>query len=183
MATKTFTSGEVLTASDTNTFLANSGSVLIRKAVVGSGVSSVVVSNCFSATYENYRVVYSGGTASGSLELSVTLTGIASGYFGASIFASFGGGSASVQGYNNAGGFPLGRGNTGGNSYCWLDGEIRMPFLTLPTVATSPWMSGDVNFGTFTGRTTSTASATGFTMTCSSGSITGGNIYVYGYRN
>ena len=174
-----FSPGEVLTAAAMDSI----GSWLVKTQTVGTGVSTVTVTDAFSATYENYRVVYTGGTASGSMELLLTLSGITSTYMGASIFASFGGGSASVQGYNNYGGFPIGRANSGTNGYCWLDGEIRMPFRTLQTVASSPWMSGDVNFGIFTGRTQSTASATGFTITCSSGSITGGTIRIYGYRN
>ena len=53
MAVKTFTTGEVLTASDTNTYLANAGLVYITSTSVGTG-GSLTVSNCFSATYNNY---------------------------------------------------------------------------------------------------------------------------------
>jgi hypothetical protein len=56
MAIKTFTTGEVLTASDTNTYLANSGLVYITQAT-GTAISSLSFNNCFSSTYLNYRVV------------------------------------------------------------------------------------------------------------------------------
>ena len=55
MAIKTFTTGEVLTASDTNTYLANSGLVYIT----GGSLSSTAVNfvGCFTSTYTNYRIV------------------------------------------------------------------------------------------------------------------------------
>jgi hypothetical protein len=56
MAIKTFTTGEVLTAADTNTYLANSGLVYITQAT-GTAISSLSFNSCFSSTYLNYRVV------------------------------------------------------------------------------------------------------------------------------
>jgi hypothetical protein len=60
MAIKTFAVGEVLTASDTNTFLANSGLVYVTSTSVAAGASSVTLANVFSSTYDNYRFVFSG---------------------------------------------------------------------------------------------------------------------------
>lgn len=63
MAIKTFTTGEVLTASDTNTYLANSGLVYIKEvALTGTAVN---ITSCFSATYDNYRIVIGNLTNSG----------------------------------------------------------------------------------------------------------------------
>jgi len=56
MAIKTFTTGDVLTASDTNTYLANSGLVYITQTTF-SGVVSTTVQSCFSGTYTNYVIV------------------------------------------------------------------------------------------------------------------------------
>ena len=77
MAIKTFTTGELLTASDTNTYLANSGLVAIAPTTVaGSGVtvsnatvtfsasSAVNVNGVFSATYKNYKVLINISTSS-----------------------------------------------------------------------------------------------------------------------
>lgn len=58
MAIKTFTTGEVLTASDTNTFLANAGLVYITSAAL-TGVTNSF-SNVFSSTYNAYRIVVTG---------------------------------------------------------------------------------------------------------------------------
>ena len=62
MAIKTFAVGEVLTASDTNTYLANSGLVHIA-TVSWSAATQVDFLNVFSSTYTNYRVVFDNWTA------------------------------------------------------------------------------------------------------------------------
>ena len=55
MAIKTFTTGEILTASDTNTYLANSGLVYVGKATLATNTTDLV--GCFTNTYDNYRIV------------------------------------------------------------------------------------------------------------------------------
>lgn len=55
MAIKTFTTGEVLTASDTNTFLANAGLVYIDGGSV-SGQATLSKDGVFTTTYTNYRL-------------------------------------------------------------------------------------------------------------------------------
>ena len=71
MAVKTFTT-EVLTSADTNTYLANSGLVYITSTTIGTGVSSVTLSSVFSATYDNYRVIYQIGDANTINALNIT---------------------------------------------------------------------------------------------------------------
>jgi hypothetical protein len=56
MAIKTFISGEVLTASDTNTYLNNGGLVWIAGGSA-TNTSALDVNNVFSSTYDNYRIV------------------------------------------------------------------------------------------------------------------------------
>lgn len=56
MAIKTFSSGEVLTSSDTNTYLANSGLVYITGGTQ-SGSTALNVDSVFTSTYLNYRLV------------------------------------------------------------------------------------------------------------------------------
>jgi len=63
MAIKTFTTGEVLTSADTNTYLANSGLVYIT-SVTASSTSSASINNCFSSTYDNYRITIAGWNGS-----------------------------------------------------------------------------------------------------------------------
>ena len=59
MAVKTFTTGEVLTASDTNTYLNNGGLVYITSGQASNTTQFLTFQNCFSATYDNYRIVIS----------------------------------------------------------------------------------------------------------------------------
>jgi hypothetical protein len=56
MAIKTFTTGEVLTAADTNTYLANSGLVYVTSATATSG-TTFSVNNCFTSAFAAYRIV------------------------------------------------------------------------------------------------------------------------------
>jgi hypothetical protein len=56
MAIKTFTTGEVLTASDTNTYLANSGLTYITGGTQ-SGSTALNVDGVFTSTHTNYRLV------------------------------------------------------------------------------------------------------------------------------
>jgi hypothetical protein len=60
MAIKTFTTGEVLTASDTNTYLANSGLVYINQFTLSGGTTNLT--SIFTSTYDNYRLIVSGVT-------------------------------------------------------------------------------------------------------------------------
>jgi hypothetical protein len=62
MAIKTFTTGEVLTASDTNTYLANSGLVYISTTTF-SGSTAAQFQSCFTSTYTNYRAIISISSA------------------------------------------------------------------------------------------------------------------------
>jgi hypothetical protein len=72
MAIKTFTTGEVLTASDTNTYLANSGLVYITSANATSG-GVLNIDNIFSATYRNYRIVLDDVRLAGLAGLAIQL--------------------------------------------------------------------------------------------------------------
>jgi hypothetical protein len=62
MAIKTFAVGEVLTASDTNTYLNNGGLVYVTQATATAGNTSVTIDNCFTSTYENYRIMWKFAT-------------------------------------------------------------------------------------------------------------------------
>lgn len=56
MAVKTFTTGEVLTASDTNTYLNNGGLVYVSGGS-HSSTSPLEVDGCWTAQFRNYRLV------------------------------------------------------------------------------------------------------------------------------
>lgn len=58
MAVKTFATGEVLTASDTNTYLNNGGLVYIASGSLSS--NATLIQTCFTTTYTSYRILLTG---------------------------------------------------------------------------------------------------------------------------
>ena len=68
MPLTTYTAGEVLTAASLNanfSFVASSGGlVLVKTQTIGTTVSSVEVTGAFSSTYDNYKIIVSGGAGS-----------------------------------------------------------------------------------------------------------------------
>jgi hypothetical protein len=70
MAIKTFTSGEILTAADTNTYLNNGGLVYITQAT-GSATNTLSINNCFTSTYQNYRIIINQTAISGNQSMNI----------------------------------------------------------------------------------------------------------------
>jgi len=180
MAIKTFTAGSVLTASDTNTYLANSGLVYVTSATVGSGVSSVTVSNCFSSTYDSYRILYQAGSASATAAFLLKFNNSSGAtYSHGGVYVQYGSNSVFGEQANNVTtGIRVGNTNTGVSS-CVFD--VFSPFPATQTQVTSN--HADSTFWSVRGgRDSNAASQTGFTLLPSSGTLTGGTILVMGYR-
>jgi hypothetical protein len=182
MAIKTFTDGEVLTGSDTNTYLANSGLVFVSQTTVGSGVASVTISNCFTSTYDSYRIISRGVVCStegsAAIQLTSSATPLTTGYYGALIFTN-----ATVQTVINSNATSMlyiaAHGNTAGLS---LDVDIIGPAKAEMTwVGNGSYMRFDF-YGTFNGYSNSAVAYDGFKVFPQSGTLTGGTITVYGYR-
>lgn len=180
MAIKTFSVSEVLTASDTNTYLANAGLVYVTQVTVGSGVSSVTISNCFSSTYDNYRVIYQAGSASATAELLLKFnnsTGAT--YSHGGVYVQYGSITVFGETANNVTtGIRVGNSNTATSS-CSFD--IISPYPATQTQVVSN--HADTTFWSARGgRDSNAASQTGLILLPSSGTLTGGKIVVYGYR-
>jgi hypothetical protein len=184
MAIKTFTTGEVLTAADTNTYLANSGLVYVTSQTIGSAVASVTVSNCFSTTYDDYLITVDGvsGTAGASLNTTLITSGgadNAANWKGNTFYITSGavGGlsnsnlSASVQG-------ECGNINNNASNTLW---NILGPFATRRTSINFQGIDATyIRIGNFIlDNATSYVSMRLFGNT---GTLTGGTITVYGYR-
>lgn len=74
MAVKTFTSGEILTASDTNAYLANALHVYVGGSTF-TNQASVTYSNVFTSAFNQYKIVwYINSTAATSTDLRAQLT-------------------------------------------------------------------------------------------------------------
>lgn len=193
MAVKTFAAGDVLTASDTNAYLANAGFNVITptsvtngtlsgaKITVNSTVGSVTVGGAFSATYENYFIQYYGYGSSADSVLWMTINGSTGAtYQSAGFYMAYG--SATVNGSGGAAtasGFRLAESASAGNNSIGV--FLYRPYLATNTTFQSS-SQNNTYMNQYSGKDTNAASSTNFTLTPSSGTISGGTIMVYGIR-
>jgi hypothetical protein len=128
MAIKTFSSGAVLTASDTNTYLANSGLVYVTEATIGNAVSSVTVSNAFNSTYDAYKIIIAGGISSADCNLKLQLGASTTGYYSAGAIILYATATALFAADNNAASWTQAGYSLASNGY---GGSIELvnPFL------------------------------------------------------
>ena len=182
MAIKTFTTGEVLTAADTNTYLANSGLVLVKSQTIGSGVTSIAVTGAFSADYDNYKIVISGGVSSIPTSLTLKLGASATGYYGALNYVTYSVGTISVAAVNNAVSWTYAGSGTASNINASID--LLSPFAAKTTGLISFYTENATtgSTGSFNGFHNVATSYTDFTIGIGAGNATGGTITVYGYR-
>ena len=179
MAIKTFTTGEVLTAADTNTYLANSGLVYIKSQTVGSGVSSVNVTAAFSSTYDNYLIQYNGGTKSVASEIGIQLGATTSNYYNQYLYTTWNT-TLNIDGGTNAPSFYYaGFGSTIETNMSFT---ILSPNLAKCTRGFGIAGSGTTYAGWYQAMLDNTTQYTDFTVKSPTGTLTGGTITVYGYR-
>ena len=173
----TFASGAVLTAAQMNTI----GWHLVKTQTIGTAVSTVAVTGAFSTDYDNYLITINGGSATNDDVGRMILGSTATGYYGVYAYATYAApGTYAGVGDNNAVRW----------TYAWrhtptsLDGYIilRNPYLAeytfISAVNTQTTLAGR-----FEGILNNTTSYTDFTISPNVGSITGGTIRVYGFRN
>ena len=179
MAVKTFTTGEVLTAADTNTYLNNGGLVYIKSQTIGTAVASQAVTNAFSANFDNYKIVVQGGSASTSAGyLTLQLGSTVANYRFDYIFGNLAGTLGSVGSVGSAN-FPY-VGFKSGSLMASI--EVVGAYTASMTMIFCPAGQTGNNMGPFTGVQIDATSFTGFTIGASTGTMTGGTITVYGYR-
>lgn len=156
--------------------------VLISSTTIGSAVSSVTVNNAFSSTYDNYKILISGGVASTAQNMTLQLGSTATGYYWSYAGITFGNVGANGNGSNSTSFIGVGVGTTTATS---ANFDLESPFLSDETVVR--FTRVDVQTGgssaTGGGFLNNTTSYTGFTIAPVSGTYTGGTIRVYGYKN
>ena len=159
------------------------GLTLIKTETIGTTVASVTVSDAFSSTYDNYKILISGGVGSTNLELNMTLGATATGYYRFVVYGTYT--ATTVSGFNVANGTSWGGVGKASTNSIDANIEIRNPNAAKNThfnsVFTSSSTTGDVH--TNGGYLANTTAYTAFTLTCSTGTLTGGTIRVYGYQN
>jgi hypothetical protein len=173
----TFSSGAVLTAAQMN----GVGLWLVKTQTVGTAVSSVSVTSAFSADYDNYLILLSGGTCSTNASIGITIGGSTTGYYG---FMSYGEASTST---------PLGAGRNNVAQMNWIGGgttgqavharvEVINPFKASYTKFNGGAYQSGTGYGTMQGEHRVATSYTSFALIPDLGTITGGTIFVYGYK-
>lgn len=174
-----YTSAQIVQAVPTGI---NSALVLISATTIGTTVSSVTVSSAFSATYDNYFINIGGGISSATAGLKMTLGATATGYYAGGLYSIFASAAATATNQSNTAFWTFGAGSA--NS---LSANINLtnPNLAKVTLFSTNFMAavtgGDFNIaGGFLNDSTA---YTAFTITPSTGTLTGGTIRVYGYTN
>ena len=184
MAIKTFTSGEVLTASDTNTFLANSGLVFVKSDSITSG-SSKEITAVFSSTYDNYRIVISNFESNVAFGLNFTLGSSATGanYFWSGVIVSYSNGAVSGEYGNNGSNFNTGIVGAGakGGGVIEIQSPNRALVTTLQAQATDGRTTGAGGRNN-TGMLNNTTQYTSFTLSVGGNTFVSCDVTVYGYR-
>jgi hypothetical protein len=153
---------------------------LIKKQTIGSAVASVTVTAAFSATYENYLVKVVGNGSSASSVLFFRINGsTGTSYQSVGYIVNYASNTLTGNGPAiNSNGFRANEMSSAGNNSCEI--EIYRPFTVTQTSAISHSVS-DAGGSSYHHRDTNAASSTDFTIAPSSGTISFGTIYVYGY--
>jgi formylmethanofuran dehydrogenase subunit C len=158
------------------------GLQLIKSQTIGTGVSSVTVTDAFSANYNAYRIIIEGTVVSSPGDsVYITLSGSGgSTYYWAGNYQAYSGGT-SVNIGNAAQPTGIWMGITGAISS--FSADLFNPFEEKATnyvgnYANNTWR------GNTGGQDNNAVSHTGFTITqLGARTLTGGTIRVYGYRN
>jgi hypothetical protein len=155
-----------------------SGLTLITSQVIGTAVASVQVTGAFSTTYDAYKIIVAGGAGSvANTGIRMTLGATtANYYYGIPLAIYSGGGAASLAGTNTTS-WEVGSVNSASLN---VNVELVDPFNTKTTKMFAQ-VAKDTSGGSGGGFLDNTTSYTAFTFTPSSGTFTGGTIYVYGY--
>jgi hypothetical protein len=176
MSFPSFATGEVLTAADMNAV----GLWLVKSQTVGTGVSTVTVTDAFSADYDNYRILIRGIKSSTATNLFINFGATTTGYYGSFYYDAYTGSNTGTARRNNGADLYIGDVETS-LSEQFSSVEVANPFLSLSTTLHGTYYGGTVS-GWFGGTQASTTSFTSFRLKPNSGTFTGGTINVYGYK-
>lgn len=158
-----------------------SGLTLVKSQTIGSGVSSVTVTDAFSSTYDNYLVTVAGGAGSGNNNLRLTLGSTATGYYWSGVYMGW---NSTVNGFGSSNGafITVGYGSANAESSNII---IQSPNLAKRTVFIANMVQPDTGGvqANYNGYLNDNTQYTAFTLTLDTGTVTGGTIRVYGYQN
>ena len=156
------------------------GLVLISATTVGTTVSSVTVSNAFSTTYDNYKIVYTGGISTAWTTLRLQIGASTTGYYVGRTTVSYAGVSGPAGLVNGTEFIYIGTAAPNTNS---ANIDVQSPNLAKRTVVTAQDAAAvTTGEATFTsGFLNDDTQHTSFRLFVSGQTLTGGTIYLYGY--
>jgi hypothetical protein len=164
--------------------VANQGLTLVKSQTIGSGTAAVTVTGAFSSTFDNYRVVVEVLDASTALSLRFRLGSTTTNYYSSKSGLRYNGGTFSGVVNNNATYMDLGScGSDGGGSMTF---DVVRPYITDRTLVNGTGSYAQASTGgyiLYAGFVNDNTSYTAFTFLTSAGTISNGNIRVYGYNN
>lgn len=190
-----FASGDVLTAADMNAVglwrvtgctVSSVGGTAATASngviTIGTGNTSVTVNNAFSSDYVNYRIFIENESTSGSASHLFQFSGITtSSYYSGGSYGSWG--VAAQTGFGNA----VATSWTISANVALNTGTSIIMDVINPNVARRKYAFNTAQASnghlTFNHLSTSTSTATGFVLSKSGETMTGGTIRVYGYRD
>jgi hypothetical protein len=174
MTFPTFTNGQVLPASDLNAI----GLWLVKSQTVGTGVSSVTVTGAFNADFDNYRVIWTGGTFGvNDNAISVQFANTAHHYASMRYDSYTGSGSGTL--FTNAQTSAY-TGLSGTATQTSIVMDVMSPYLSQFT-KWSNMLTSNLYVGYAGGVYAQNTSITSITF-IQGGGMTGGTIDIYGYR-
>lgn len=160
------------------------GLVLVKSQTVGSAVPSVTVSDAFNATYAAYKIIWTDGVCSTAVNIGMQLGSSNTGYYGGILYISTGATTTPASaGDSNASSWV--RAGAGDSNAAHLNIDVMNPNLARHTSFFGIYMYPGVPAfpGVTTGVHQVNTAYTSFTISPASGTLTGGTIRVYGYRN
>ena len=171
-----FVANTVLSAAQMNAI----GLWLVKTQTIGTTVSSVTVTGAFSADYDAYKIVITGGNTSADCELRMQLGSATTDYYSSIIGVTSANAVTSTRRNNTVAHFDFV--GTGSTNMMTANIEIINPFLAKTKTLTAANILPTANMSTTTGYMDSLTSFTAFTISPSTGTMTGGKINIYGYR-
>jgi hypothetical protein len=183
-----FSAGQILTSDDMNETAeaVNSlGLFIVKTQAVGNvAVPSVTVTDAFSSDFDDYLITINTVVSANQPNIGLRLGATASGYAYSGYYQNFGGGALTVDATTTATYLNIGAcGNgTGGQGRVSFHATVKSPNLAQQTYYVVN--NGSLTWTNFyTGYIDNSTQYTAFTILPSSGTITGGTVRVYGYRN
>jgi len=148
---------------------------------IGSAVTSIAVNGVFTSAYDNYRILFALDNHNGGASVEFQLQSITSGYFTTGYYMSFG--VSTMTGYSSA---STDKWFCNFNNQSTYASAFQMDLMS-PNLAKRKVCAvtgqGANGPSQISGTNNSATQSTGFNITKSGDTMTGGTIRIYGYNN